>query len=99
MGVSGTGKTCWTNTIAKAPDPSRWKLLERAVCPNAFVLKVKYLDCTNFEGIKVLVFKGGLKCFTGKLDPHFSNDSDSPIARFKPTDEGWQLAIELAKNL
>jgi glutathionylspermidine synthase len=32
------------------------------------------------------------------LDPHFSEDINV-IARFIPTDEGWELAIKCAKIL
>jgi len=36
---------------------------------------------------------------TGELDPHFSEDIYSPVARLEPTIRGWALAEELAKNL
>ena len=33
------------------------------------------------------------------LDPHFSKDNTSPIARFIPTDEGWNMANDFAIEL
>jgi hypothetical protein len=61
-------------------------------------MKVKYDDCTNFEGVKIMVFKGQYKNRIW-LDPHFAENEKAPIARFKPTSEGWDMAIKLAKAL
>ena len=33
------------------------------------------------------------------LDPHFLENSFSPIARFKPNDEGYKMAEELLEYL
>ena len=67
------------------------------------IIKIRYLDCTNYEGNKILVFKN---CTLKKLlkqkliDPHFSNNKKfhSPIARFEPTKTGWSLARKLILN-
>lgn len=58
---------------------------------------MKYKNCTNFEGIKILVFKGQ---YVERIvmDPHFSDDEESPIARFKPTVEGINLATKLVES-
>jgi hypothetical protein len=63
------------------------------------VLKVRYLDCTNFEGVKVMVYRGQFTTLPTMLDPHFSESWDSPIARFKPDAEGIGLAKMLAESL
>lgn len=55
---------------APNPQPSRWFLLEKAEFKNGHVLRVKYLDCTNFEGVKVMVYKGKYT-HRKELDPHF----------------------------
>jgi len=90
---------CHTNTFVTAvpnPDPSRWICLDIKEYKNAYVLKVRYLDCTNFEGVKVMVYKGKYKA-RGLLDPHFDASNESPIARFKPTEEGWEMANTVAE--
>ena len=35
------------------------------------------------------------------IDPHFSDNKKyhSPIARFEPTDRGWEMALTLCINL
>ena len=52
-------RSCWTNSnaVAPNPDPSKWELLDKAEFDNGYVLKVKYQDCTNFEGQKVMVYR------------------------------------------
>ena len=85
---------------APNPNPSRWKILETYRAARATVLKVKYLDCTNFEGEKILVYDQHVHIKKDQdLDPHFSKNTLSPIARFKPTKKGWLLAIDLAEKL
>ena len=53
-------------------------------------LRVKYPNCTNAEGIKIMVLKTSVieLLKTKVLDPHF-NDVNKVIARFEPTDQGW----------
>ncbi len=101
MGISPF-KNCSTNygTPAPAPnpDPSRWTLLERADYPHGSVMRVRYHDCTNFEGEKVMVYRGIKKAMVD-LDPHFSENPESPIARFRPDDVGWKMACDLAASL
>jgi len=93
-------KGCFTNYSAPAPnpDPSRWQFVDCKQFDGAYVLAVKYLDCSNFEGVKVMVFKGRYIART-VLDPHFSREATSPIARFPPTEEGINMAINLAKSI
>ena len=58
------------------------------------ILIVKYHDCINYEGKKVMVYKGSFN-FIDKyfLDPHFCDKGHkSPIARFEPTDRGIENA-------
>lgn len=82
-----------------APNPTHWRLLDKHICAHAYALKVLYPDCTNYEGVKVLVFRGWFNPNRIHLDPHFSPALDAPIARFAPTTEGWLLAITLAEHL
>ena len=100
MGI-GMGRACWTNPTAAAPNPNpgRWERLLVRQYPGAYVLKARYPDCTNFEGVKIMVFRGDYRTLGDTLDPHFSPMPDSPIARFIPNKEGWDLACDLAERL
>lgn len=101
MGLS-LFKSCGANDLAEAPnpDPLQWELLEVQHFENAYVLKVRYKNCNNFEGVKVLVYKGTFIYEPRKLlDPHFDNTKGSPIARFRPDTQGWIWAINFAKSL
>ena len=57
------------------------------------MIEVNYPDCTNYEGRKILIFKG---CSyhdivaQKELDPHFSDSKKlSPFMRIEPTEKGW----------
>ena len=65
------------------------------------IATIKYLNCTNFEGIKIIVLENyelhwldGLEL----LDPHFSEESDI-VARFVPTEHGMWLAKKFCKEI
>ena len=96
-----------TSTVASAPplptkkdytaDPNNWKIVKSKELHGFLVLKLQYPDCTNYEGNKILVFKGVtlIDVVNQRLiDPHFFKDSKfkSPVARFEPTEEGWRMA-------
>ncbi len=86
------------------PDPFNYKVEEAQQVGNYLVLKVHYPDCTNFEGRKVMVFEGVTAIDLLKqrsLDPHFFNSDKviSPVARFKPTEAGWVMALRFAKMM
>ena len=103
MGMRILGKNCSTNYTslpapAPNPNPKRWVLLDKKDYNYGYVLLVKYLDCTNFEGEKIMVYKGHFS-YRRHLDPHFTDSEDSPIARFKPNREGWIMACRLAISL
>ena len=88
-----------TNAQASAPNPSNWKLIRKAEFEYAYVLEVEYPGCTNFEGRKIMVYKGSAPWNLPKtLDPHFSDEYNSPIVRFSPKSNGWELACKFAKN-
>jgi hypothetical protein len=85
------------------PDPENFKIVDAAQIGDFLILKINYPDCTNFEGNKILVFKSVSPLDLLKqqvIDPHFM-DSDrikSPIARFTPTPEGWNMAVRFAQS-
>jgi hypothetical protein len=84
------------------PDPGNWKVKDSQQVGYWLVVKIQYPDCTNYEGNKILVYKGinirGLRALR-RIDPHFSDNKEklAPFARFEPTGMGWQAAIQLAR--
>lgn len=87
------------------PDPKVF-IVERIEHKNMgghLVTQVRYPNCQNYEGRKILVFCGmTLEQLVNLdiLDPHFSSEKPelSPIARFVPTELGWKMAIDFATN-
>ncbi|RJQ25013.1 hypothetical protein C4577_06420 [Candidatus Parcubacteria bacterium] len=83
------------------PDPNNYKIVKAEEVNGYLILMINYPDCTNYEGNKILLFKGVtlLDIVNQKyIDPHFFEDSKihSPIARFVPTGEGWKWAKSFA---
>jgi len=78
------------------PDPSNFIIKDSFSHKGYRILWVNYPDCTNYEGDKILVYPPSvdvsLLVAKNKLDPHFFNLGDSPIARFEPTKKGWVMA-------
>jgi len=79
------------------PDPNNYKVVKAKELAGHLILQLNYPDCTNYEGNKILVFKGITLIDLinqRKIDPHFFKHSQykSPIARFEPTDMGWIMA-------
>lgn len=82
------------------PKPNNYKIVRHEQVGDNLVVEIKYLDCTNYEGRKILAY---LKLTFENLmsqkliDPHFSENKKycSPFARFEPTESGWILAIKL----
>jgi hypothetical protein len=73
-------------------------LLRIAQFSKGYVILVRYWDCTNLEGRKILVAKGEY-AHPAMLDPHFSESWPELIARFRPDDDGWEAACRLAASL
>jgi hypothetical protein len=87
---------------APNPDPSRFEITHIENFGTCVLAVVSYLDCTNFEGVKVLLYVNTTIPEVrnqGALDPHFSETGLSPFARFKPTEDGLRVAKELARLL
>ena len=84
------------------PNPSNYVIKKSLQVGEFLVVKIKYPDCENYEGIKILVYdRIELEHLHAQkfIDPHFSENKKyySPIARFEPTDEGWKMAIVFCK--
>jgi hypothetical protein len=86
------------------PKPNNYKIVKELQIKDYLIIQIKYLDCTNYEGNKILVFRSTLKNILnrnkGLIDPHFSDNKKfiSPIARFRPTSIGWNDAINFVKT-
>lgn len=105
---SYSGKSCNCGCNCKSdcpnPNPMRYSIKRVQKEGDFLIIKINYPDCTTFEGNKILVYKG---CTIvnlveqGKIDPHFSENKDflSPIARFRPDDEGWKMAESFVKSI
>lgn len=85
------------------PDPSKWEIGYHKAIGKFLVVAIRYPDCNNYEGKKILVYENvtidELKA-QGKIDPHFSEDKKykSPFARFEPTDRGLMMAVSMCEH-
>lgn len=85
------------------PKPDNYTLLRSKAVNGYLIIELKYHDCTNYEGRKIMVYKCSLDDLLKQklIDPHFSNNKNyfSPVARFEPTEQGWENALNLTKIL
>lgn len=83
------------------PNPNPYKFrVKRAEEVGSFVCAmVNYPHATTYEGDKTLMLRDTsaeeLEALD-VLDPHFDEDS-AVVARFEPTEEGWESAILFAQ--
>jgi hypothetical protein len=84
------------------PDPTRFEIIGTWKIGNGLIVSVRYPDCTTFEGRKLLVYaymrRDDIET-SATLDPHFYDSPQSPIARFAPTRQGFELAALVAGQL
>lgn len=85
-----------------SPDSSNWIIEKYCHVADFLIIFIIYPDCINYEGKKILVFKGVHISVLKKqkvIDPHFSENTNfySPVARFVPTENGWKMAIIFCK--
>ena len=109
IGFSSSKSSCCGNVQPDTridnpnPDPKKFDILNVTKGYNKYFMYVNYPNCKNFEGNKILVFTGQYdpKKFEGKnaeLDPHFCEHNDL-IARFRPTREGIDCALQLIGSI
>ena len=97
--------TLATPTFPDTPeaDPFKFAIVRTAHNGGLTLAEVNYEGCTNYEGRKILLLRRTLKELAGmeSLDPHFlDNHENGLLARFVPTDEGWQMGLQaLGLNL
>ena len=86
------------------PDPSRYVIEDTHTIIKGqeswIIVTIRYLDCTNYEGRKILVFRNitvGDIINAKAIDPHFCDNPKHkglvPVARFEPTDWGKHIAV------
>ena len=97
------GTASYQQSIDPNPDPNNYKVVQAYEKGQFIVLKINYPNCTNYEGNKILVFSNVTMIDLinqRKIDPHFfeSKQYASPIARFEPTERGWQMAIRFIES-
>ena len=83
------------------PNPAKFKIRGYKKIGDWLVVRINYLNCANYQGDKILVFKS----MTEKeleikriIDPHFMESDGKLVARFRPTPSGWDYAVEFARN-
>lgn len=93
-----------SNVISKGdPSPDNFIIKKIKQINNSVVVEINYPNCTNYEGNKILVFnnhKHSDILNSKSIDPHFcDNNHLSPVARFEPTERGWNWAMEFAERI
>ena len=86
------------------PDPKNFKIIKANQNGRFLLILINYPDCTNYEGNKILLYENTTiydLIEQESIDPHFSNNPKkySPVARFEPTDYGWELAEKLIRMI
>ncbi len=99
--VYGHGDSIATR-LAPNPDPINFEILVIQQVGRHAVVKIRYPDCTNFDGIKICLFLNtdisGM-WVRKEIDPHFADNANAPFARFRPDNDGWNIAIKVAENI
>lgn len=100
----GGGGSSWGKQEYYSPSPAleNYTIVRHQQFGSNLVVKIKYKDVPNYEGNKIMVYKGcTLKDLKEQklIDPHFSDSEEkfSPFARFEPTVEGWKIATIVAQ--
>jgi len=78
------------------PNPKKFEITNIIEANDYLFAIVKYPNCTNYEGKKVILFENITKAellAMNTLDPHFFPENKI-IARFKPSTEGIKLAYK-----
>ena len=94
MGIRIFGSSVGDTTTPGNPKPNNFIVERTEQCGLFYISMVRYPDCYNYEGKKILVTRKAVDS-RAPLDPHFSGDSDincGLVARFEPTPEGLVMA-------
>jgi hypothetical protein len=96
------GKVCQCGALTPAndknPDPYNFSVIKREYVNGKVLALIRYPNCTNYEGKKILVLEDiSLQNFDflTKLDPHFMENGHL-VARFRPDCYGMAYQFCLA---
>jgi len=83
------------------PNPENYRIIKYIEIKGHLVVMINYIDCINYEGNKILLFKDCEYDELNKqksIDPHFAENKGylSPFACFEPTQFGWDAACLIA---
>jgi hypothetical protein len=86
------------------PDPKNFKIVRMETVGNFVLILINYPDCLNYEGNKIIAVRASERAKLedqlrgAGIDPHFCDNQKyvSPVARFMPTNEGWDMAVAFA---
>ncbi len=83
------------------PDPRNFTIVSAKEVGKWLVAKIRYPNCSNFAGMKLLVFRDvTITELSGRksIDPHFDEKGFAPFARFEPTEAGHAAALLLVRK-
>ncbi len=80
------------------PDPHNFTVLRWELVQGNTIVLALYPGSLTFHGQKLMLLRGEHTEFT-TLDPHFLDEEYAVVARFIPTDKGWEMARMCAANL
>jgi hypothetical protein len=91
----------WTKPAAPAnkatePNYKNCTVKNHVTMGKYHIYDIVYHECGSYAGRKIAVYECKLP---DNPDPHFVEDQPSPIARFEPTDKGWDLALQFVVML
>jgi len=86
--------------VLPVPDPGNYEIKRHIYTGRYLLIEINYPDCDNYEGNKILLYENTSiqELINQKhIDPHFSENRNfrSPIARFQPTQEGWNMGKDI----
>jgi hypothetical protein len=87
----------WSHAVSNNPNPNNFKVKTTVKVGKHWVFIIHYPNATNFEGDKILLTTWDPR-EKQTIDPHFAQGSGI-LARFEPTELGWELALKTAKLL
>lgn len=95
MGMFSSHRTEYVYVDRGDPNPKNFDIIRSQRYGRNVLLEVVYPDATNYEGKKIMILEdfryGGFTHIT-ELDPHFK-EGGNVVARFEPTERGWQMGL------
>lgn len=98
LNIFSSSSCASSGPVVGNPNPARFVIVRASQVGRLTAVEVRYLDATTYEGRKLMVYRASEAELrnAARLDPHFcENEHLAPIARFRPTEAGWSMAMEL----